>query len=236
MKCVFDFYERIRDDMTQSAREFYRGAGEIIAEMYDRERGRKIEQQSLVHFEGIYATLPDIGGNDNPLIHSFIYAAISLGFFIAAQENGISREEAGKINYDIIEYYYHSEEEKGELVHATPESIHKQEIQIQKKSALPSLPENWVTRLIRSSNEQADIVWNNRECAILKLYEKYNAREYVPFMCMIDAITYPMRGLGLTRTQTLVDSDYCDFQVKLGGTTQLEPYVEQLLKKWKKKK
>jgi hypothetical protein len=91
---------------------------------------------------------------------------------------------------------------------ATPESIKNHREKMKANSGKLITPESWCSVYVEPVKASFDIGWNNTECGILKLYEKYGAREYVPYMCMTDIIIYPLQGLGLKRTRTLVESDY----------------------------
>ena len=68
----------------------------------------------------------------------------------------------------------------------------------------------------KSTPATFDYGWDNTACGILTLFEEYGAREFVPYLRMLDPIIYPTRGLGLTRTQTLAEGICCDFKEKPG--------------------
>jgi hypothetical protein len=229
------YYRKHEKAILGLAREFYEGIGEHVQVQYGPEKAESIKKTSLERFREILSDLPDIGGDKSPLIWTYIEAAVALGFFLAAKAHGLSFEEAGRFTYDIIESYFLSEEGLNSVQKATAESIHKQREMMKANSGKPLTPESWCSVCVEPAEDSFDIGWNNTECGIIKLHEKYGAREYVPFICMIDYIIYPLRGLGLRRTRTLVDSDHCDFRVKLGGITVLEPFAEQRLKEWGKK-
>jgi hypothetical protein len=229
-------YYRDREKEIQGlAREFYEGIAESVQARYGSVKAEEIRKTALERFQEILSDLPDIGGDKNPLIWTYIEAAVSLGFFLAAKAHGLSFEETGRFTYDLIESYFLSEEGSSSVHKATPESIAKQRDKMKAKSGTLLTPESWCSIYVEPVEASFDIGWNNTECGILKLYEKYAAREYVPYMCMTDIIIYPLQGLGLKRTRTLVESDHCDFRVTLGGTTVLEPFAEQRMKEWGKK-
>jgi hypothetical protein len=229
------YYREREKEIQGLAREFYENIAESVQARYGSVKAEKIRRIAFERFQEILSDLPDIGGDKNPLIWTYIEAAVSLGFFLAAKAHSLSFEEAGRFIYDLIESYFLSEEGSSSVHKATPESIAKQRDKMKAKSGTLLTPESWCSVFVEPVETAFDIGWNNTECGILKLYEKYGAREYVPYMCMTDIIIYPLQGLGLRRTRTLVESDHCDFRVKLGGTTVLEPFAEQRMKEWGKK-
>jgi hypothetical protein len=229
------YYRKHEKAIQGLALEFYEGIGEYVQAQYGSEKAKVLKRTSLEHFQQILSNLPDIGGDKSPLIWTYIEASVALGFFLATKAHTLSPEEAGRFTYEAIESYFLSEEGLNSVQKATPESIMKQRERLKANSGKPLTPESWCSVYVKPVEDSFDIGWNNTECAIIKLYDTYGAREYVPFICMIDFIIYPLRGLGLRRTRTLVDSDHCDFRVKIGGTTMPEPFAEQRLKKWCKK-
>lgn len=229
------YYREREKEIQGLAREFYDGIAASVQARYGSEKAEAIKRTSLEQFQEILSDLPDIGGDKNPLIWTYIEAAVSLGFFLAAKAHNLSFEETGRFTYDLIESYFLSAEGSSTVHKATPESIAKQREKMKAKSGTLLTQESWCSVYVEPVGASFDIGWNNTECGILKLYEKYGAREYVPFMCMTDIIIYPLQGLGLKRTCTLVESDHCDFRVTLGGTTKLEPFAEKRMKEWGKK-
>jgi len=229
------YYREREKEIQGLAREFFERISESVQAHYGPEKADAIKKTSFERFQDILSDLPDIGGEKNPLIWTYIESAVSLGFFLAAKAHGLPFEEAGRFAFDLIESYFLSEEGSSSVKKATPDSIATHREKMKAKSGKPLTPESWCSVYVEPDEASFDIGWNNTECGILKLYEKYNAREYVPFMCMTDIIIYPLQGLGLKRTRTLVESDHCDFRVKLGGTTVLEPVAEQRMKEWGKK-
>jgi hypothetical protein len=228
------YYRKHEKVIQMLAQEFYKGIGEYVQVQYGPQKAGAIKRTSMERFQEILSDLPDIGGDKSPLIWTYIEAAVALGFFLAAHAHGISFEDAGRFTYDFIETYFLSEEGLNSLQKATPESINQQRETMKSHSGKSLTPDSWCSVYVEPVENSFDIGWNNTECGIIKLYVKYGAREYVPFICMIDSISYPLRGLGLQRTRTLVDADHCDFRVTLGGTTVLEPFAEHHRKKWGK--
>lgn len=230
-----DYYRKREKEIQGLAREFYEGIAMSVQARYGSEKAEEIRKTALERFQKILSDLPDIGGDKNPLIWTYIEAAVSLGFFLAAKAHGLPFEETGRFTYDLIESYFLSEEGSSSVKKATPESIATQRKKIKAKSGKLLTPGSWCSVYVEPVEASFDIGWNNTECGILKLYEKYGAREYVPYMCMTDIIIYPLQGLGLKRTRTLVESYHCDFRVKLGGATALESFAEQCMQEWGKK-
>ena len=234
MNIKSSYYRKRAQAILTLAEEFYKGIGEYVLAQYGPEKAGAIKKTSMERFREILSDLPDIGGDKSPLIWTYIEAAVALGFFLAARAHGLSFEDAGRFTFDLIETYFLSEEGLDSLQKATPESIHQQRETMKSHSGTPLTPDSWCYVYVEPAGNSFDIGWNNTECGIIKLYGKYGALEYVPFICMIDSIIYPLRGLGLKRTHTLVEADHCDFRVTLGGPTVLEPFAEHHKKKWGK--
>ncbi|MBW1743715.1 MAG: L-2-amino-thiazoline-4-carboxylic acid hydrolase [Deltaproteobacteria bacterium] len=232
MKTIY--YGEHQGEIRGLSGEFYEEIENYVQERYGLEKAQTIKRTALEDFQDILINLPDIGGDKNPLIWTYIQAAVSLGFFLAAKVNGLSIEEAGRINYELIESYYLSEEGASSEQTATPESITKQRERMKAASGKLLWPEGWRTVYVEPAQPSFDIGWDNTECGILKLYDKYGAREFVPYICMLDILIYPLRGLGIKRSRTLVESDHCDFRVKLQGHSSLERFAQQRLKEWDK--
>ena len=226
------FYQQNKERIMQEARGFYAGVRQILAASNGSEIADAVQRDSMARFQEIFAVLPDIGGAGNPLTGTLVQSAMVLGFYLASKSQGMPSREAGRISCEIIDAYYRTDEGRNTVKKATPESVAAQrEVMLMSSGRLP-WAEGWQTKHADASG--FDMGWDNSECGILKLYEKFDAREYVPYQCMVDAIIYPLRGLGLVRSRTLVDSDCCDFRVKLGGETRLEPFARECLREWGK--
>ena len=228
------YYRERKGPILGLAEGYYSEAAEAIRESRGAEAAVSVRRAADAWFGRVLAELPDIGGDANPLIWSYISSAVSLGFFLAAREHGIPPDEAGRIHYCLIEAFYLSAEGGRSFRLETPDSLSRQRAEMSAASGKGLSPESWVSVYLEPGQAGCDIAWDNSECGNLKLYRRYDAHEFVPYLCMVDAITYPLRGLGLVRTRTLVESDLCDFRVTLGGATRLEPFAEDCLRRWGK--
>jgi len=227
------YYREHAAEIERMALGFYAGAREMIAIGHDATLAERIQRTAQARFQQILPGLPDIGGELNPLIATYLGAAVALGFCLAAREHGLPVEETGRAIYQILEAHYNSDEGIRSLARATRQSIEEQRLRLRTTGGVARWPDGWRAELVEPVEPPFDIGWDNRECGILKLFIKHDARAYVPYLCMVDAITYPLRGLGLVRTRTLVESDRCDFRVGLGGATQLEAFAQQRLAAWR---
>jgi hypothetical protein len=223
------------EELALRAQGMYAGIGELLkASGFEPALAGEICRESLERFKEVLKVMPEGGGAEDRLTGILESAAILLGFYLAWKSRGKKPGDAGKITYEMVEFYYRSREISGMEEKATQESIASDVRSLKESSGKPGWPGGWVMEYLDSAGTGFDMCWNNNECGIISLFEKFGAREYVRFLCAMDSIYYPARGLGLTRTKTLVDSDCCDFRVKLGGVTTLERETAKMLKEWGK--
>jgi hypothetical protein len=83
------------------------------------------------------------------------------------------------------------------------------------------LPGDWVYEFIEG-NEEFDFGTYFTECGIQKLYHKYDADEFTPYLCAMDILMSEYGNLGLHRTETLAEGgNMCNFQYKAGRGTKI---------------
>jgi hypothetical protein len=103
---------------------------------------------------------------------------------------------------------------------AIPYMKYAAEMSLKKK-----FPEDWVYNFLEG-NEEFDLGMDFTQCGIQKLFHKYDADEFIPYLCAMDIIMSECGNLGLHRTQTLAEgNNKCDFRYKGGRETKISNTV-----------
>jgi hypothetical protein len=233
-----NYYILNRGRFFQLAQAFFGEAKKILSQRYKKGLAQDIYYDSLEKYEKMLKGLPDIGGGENPLTENLTGAALGLALYLSMKARGKNADEIGRINYDLVEKLYSSEyagrpvgESQADRIERHRESVRNCALRSQKRE----FEGDWVSESIDCNGAEFDYGWNNVECGIKKLFEKYDAREYLPYQCILDKIIYSSRKLGLTRTKTLVDDECCDFRIKLEGEVRLlDSFSKQKLSEWGK--
>jgi hypothetical protein len=98
-----------------------------------------------------------------------------------------------------------------------------------KKAAQESLkrkyPGDWVYTFMEDDGE-SDYGLDFTECGIVKLFHKYQADEFVPYLCAMDIIMSDAANAGLHRTETIAEGGKrCNFRYKSGRDTKISNTV-----------
>jgi hypothetical protein len=222
----------------QWAQAFFDGSKRILSQKYDPALAEEIYRYELEKFEKVLMDLPDIGGAENHLTENLAGAAAGLVLYLSMKARGMTADEAGRINYDLIEKLYTSEysgrptgETEAERIERHREGTRNYALRSQKRE----FAGDWVSECLDCESAEFDYGWNILECGVKKFYKKYEALEYLPYQCILDKIVYSSKKLGFTRTKTLVQDECCDFRIKLVGDVRLlDPFSMRKLLEWGK--
>jgi hypothetical protein len=169
-------------------------------------------EEALDECRNIIAALPDIGGDENPLTMALVGSAIGLGWYRVLKSRGVSLEKAGKEIYGIFAILTPSMS-LHEEPDITPEEIAGTR-EFCDRTALREYRDNFVIDFVEGDATCA-YGMNIRECAVIKVFDRYGARDLVPFICLLDRLIFSARGVGLTRTSTLAGGGTCcDFRIR----------------------
>jgi hypothetical protein len=188
-------------------------------------------EEALHECRNVIAALPDIGGDENPLTMALVGSAIGLGWYRVLKARGVPLEEAGKDIYGIFAILMPSMS-----LHAEPD-ISPEEITETKefcdRTARQEYPDNFVVDFVEG-DDTCEYGMNIRECAVIKVFDRYGARELVPFICLLDRLIFSARGVGLVRTQTLASGGTCcDFRIcSQPGIALRESHSDRTLHEW----
>jgi hypothetical protein len=211
-------FEEAKEDLIRYLSCRYRDAPGLFGEALDECRN-------------IITALPDIGGDENPLTMALVGSAIGLGWYRVLKARGVPLEEAGKDIYGIFAILMPSMS-----LHAEPD-VSREEITETKgfcdRTANREYPDNFVIDFVEG-NDTGEYGMNIRECAVIKVFDRYGARELVPFMCLLDRLIFSARGVGLVRTSTLASGGTCcDFRIRSQPGIELrEPHSHRTLHEW----
>lgn len=231
MKKTINVYLKHESRIRAMAQRYYAGARTLIEADSTASLAEEIHHEALARFDEIFAGFGDIGGEKSFHFWAYVHAGIALGLYLPAGMHGYPADDMGRITYELAAAFYEGEGART-LERATKAALNATRRELKSAAGPASGPDGW--RSVAAVANGSDLGWDCRECGIVKLYKKFDAGEYVPYQCMLDYITYPMRNLGLKRTTTLVDADHCDFRVTLGGRTRLESFATEHLMKWGK--
>jgi hypothetical protein len=230
------YYRVRREGMIKSYQAGEEVSREILARFCGEAEASVLWRRTMELFSGIYEDLPYIGGDENHLTWNLSGAAFGLAFYLAMKEQKRSTEEAGRILYLMMREFVIYQAGTDQAPAPSPERIREEREGMRASCAMTQkkeFPGNWISSFVDVDPASFDYGWDNTACGILTLLERYGAKEFLPYLCMLDQIIYPTRGLGLTRTQTLAEGDRCDFRVTAGGPMKLlEPMSARCLKEW----
>ena len=197
----------------------------VLAERLGESPAINILAAAKQKFEAIIPEIPYIGGdqNDNST-NQLVMAANYLALYRVLSEAGMQVHEIGQVIYDMFDarlqssphflvsmwgyFKYHV---------GWKEKIANYAAMSQKRT----YPMDFAYVYIEGDGRKLDYGVNMMACAIQKFYRAQLAEDLVPYMCALD---YPLSkrfNRGLIRTQTLVESNVCDFRYRKDRKTRL---------------
>ena len=234
-----EYYLKNQEKLMDMAQGFAEQAAQIMAQSRGPELSAKVRQETVARFRKTLPGLPFIGGDKNHLTWNLTGAAVGLAFYLTAKEHGLSLDQAGRIQFAIVEAYFKKNPRRQPPPQRTAQEIARQRQAIKDFADWTQKREyagNWVSVFVEGQAGKFDFGADDFECGIIKLYRQYDAFEYARYQCLLDLLTYKDRGLGLVRTKTLAGGgDRCDFRYTVGGPVRLlEPFSAARLKQWGK--
>jgi len=90
------------------------------------------------------------------------------------------------------------------------------------KSQLKEYPEDWLYTVEDGDKVNNDMIMDFSECAVIKLYQKYDAMELAPYCNFADVLMSKAMNLGLVCNPHLGSGGKtCNFQYKRGRETPI---------------
>lgn len=189
----------------------------FLAHDYGAAWAATIIEEARAHHEALIPALPDVGGDQNPLIRHLFRSTTSLALFKAMDAWCKRPDQVGKVIYDAV-----VESVRGMLPTPplTPAELDERRAQAA-WSQQRRYPGDWVWALVEGDGVSFDYGYDFFECATCKLYHAHGAGAFLPFYCYLDFVTERTPGWGFSRTTTLAEGgDRCAFRYQEGGQTQ----------------
>lgn len=217
-----EYYKNKKTEFLASFEEFIQIMSDLIRKNYGEKFANSIPNEIREEYESIYEKIPYIGGDANLLTFNLESAAENLAVYLVLKRNGKSLSEIGELAYKTCEEIYKKHPELAPK--SSPEYIPyiKKAAQESEKKKYPG---DWVYNYVESDGE-SDYGLDFTECGIVKLFHKYNADEFVPYLCAMDIIMSDAAKAGIQRTETIAESgNKCDFRYKYGRETRINSTV-----------
>lgn len=218
-----DYYKFKKSDFFVQFNGFCERIGGLIEEKYGKGFKKEAMPEIREEYGSIYEEMPYIGGDENNLTSDIVSAAENLAFYKVLKRHDKPLKEIGELVYNAQKKVF---DDHPELV---PPMTNPEVIPYIKYAAQVSgekkFPGDWVYEFV-DGNDGFDFGTEFTECGIQKLYHKYGADEFTPYLCAMDILMSECGNLGLHRTQTLAEGgDKCDFRYKAGRETKMASTV-----------
>jgi len=218
-----DYYNLKKTEFFKQFNEFNTILKKLISLRYGESFADKVTYEIKNEYETIYEEIPYIGGENNPLTSDLVSATMDLAFYLVLKKYGKKLEDIGEIAYKTSEEIFSIHPEAADL------ATNQKYIPFIKISAQLSgkreYPQDWVYSFL-DGNDDFDYGLDFTECGICKLFHKYDADEFIPYLCAMDIIMSDTAKAGLHRTQTLAEEgNKCDFRYKEGRNTKVSNTV-----------
>lgn len=226
-----EYYERRMKWFLKPLEEAREDLIGYLGRRYGSDAAPGLYEDALGECRKVIAALPDIGGDENPLTMALVGSAIGLGWYRAFKARGVPLDEAGKDIYGIFAILMPT------MSRYMEPDVSREEIRDTKefcnRTARREYPDNFVADFVEG-DDTFEYGMDIRECAVIKVFERYGARELVPFICLLDRLTFSARGVGLLRTTTLAGGGTCcDFRIRSQpGVDLREPGSQRKLHEW----
>ena len=177
------------------------------------------------NFEAIIPEIPYIGGNQNDNSTSqLVIAANYLALYRVLSKEGMQLHEIGQVIYDM----FNSRLQSSPRFLVSLWGYFKYHVGWKEKianyaamSQKRAYPMDFVYAYIEGDGRELDYGVDMTGCAIQKFYRAQLAEHLVPYMCALDYPIGKRFNRGLVRTQTLVESNVCDFRYRKDRQTRL---------------
>ena len=197
----------------------------VLAEFADEVFANRVHREARSEYEAVIPTIPYIGGAENENSTSqLITAAQCLAIYRTLSMNGIVTKETGQLIYDMFDAWLHSSPQFLVSIYGYFKFHVGWADKIRNYAAMSQereYPMDFVYAFIEGDGEELDYGVDITECAIQKFLRNQDAEALVPYMCALDNALSIRFDRGLVRTQTLVESNVCDFRYRKGRETQV---------------
>ena len=181
--------------------------------------GEQAETLMIRIWEGFESTLEDLPflGEDNPLLSSLVGGAFGMNYYREMEAAGFSLTRAAVLVQGALGAMVRSQMNPQAIEYTKNVAFSAQTIGSQAERAQKrTYPDDWVFECaLPQKSDDWDIGVTYTECAIEKMFRKYDCLRFLPYVCLNDYVIYHEMGLDLTRTETLGNGGACcDFRIK----------------------
>lgn len=195
---------------------------------FRQELERRYPAEILPEIEKRFAAIyPDISfarTSSNPMDRRLEFCAYFLATIKALEARGAAFEEIRNVCVNIAESSVRPSNawqrwlrRLPALLMGTPVALLAARI-MDAKAGKKGHPDGFLVRMITSPGETNGLRYgfDILECGICTLFEKHQARKYVPILCDVDKLTSTLAGLEMVRTGTIATgAAKCDFRFKI---------------------
>ena len=230
-----NYYVSRKSRMLKEFNGVFKSTRKVLPQFFNENKVNKLQDECRQEYLGFFPYLPFIGGKENMETINIIYGAILLSIIRTMEKEGLIKEQIGKLLFDTVYHYLYSKPSflrkiSGKII-SSGFYINKIKENI-KQSQLKKYNGNFVKELVESDEENFQFGYNYTECALHTMYKKYNAEEYLQYVCLADYIVYRSLGLGFFRTQTIANgAPHCDFRFHKNCETRV-PWPPESLEEW----
>ena len=233
------YYEKKSKDIIAQTDVFLFLGRDIFLKYYDCDFTNIVLKETRENNITLLNDLPYIGGDINRLTTNLIGAAIALALYQSMRQHGKNAEDTARIYYEVLEYVYDNNLIPVQKMTNAPDLVEKlveQEKKLEQFLQKREYAENWMSKYVAGTGTDFHYGRDYQECGIVKLLKHHHADDLIPYMCLVDYLSYKAQHIGLTRTKTLAhDNVACDFRFILGSEKiKLEAFSAELLIKWGK--
>ncbi len=215
-----EYYFSKKPELMENFRSFSERIGIALSKICEAEFVREVLDEMKNNFENFIPLIPYIGGDSNPMTPNLISSVHYLMVYKVLKGKGMDLKDVGMLCYNNEDEFFRSHPE------FIPPLLNPQVSEYMKQSAKDSgkYPEDFVYSYL--DGEDFDLGLDFTECALLKLFKKYNAEEFMPYICAMDIVMSEYGNLGLHRTKTLADGfEICNFRYKAGRDSKVKSKV-----------
>jgi hypothetical protein len=210
------YIESLRQQLAALFEAHARGWMTPLAARYGARLAERVRDDARQAHAVVVATLPDIGGDANPMTRHLMSCTTSLALYQAMVRLDRTAVEAGRVVYEAVRASVDKM-----APDAPPSAAELEQRRVEaRESQRRCYPGDWVWEFVEGDGVAFSYGYDFLECGAQKLYHTHDADEYLPFTCFLDFVTYRTAGWGFARASTLAEGGArCDFRFRRGGST-----------------
>lgn len=218
-----NYYLTIRAKMMREFRAMYKGARKVLARYFSEREIDRLEAESKKEYQELFPQLPYIGGKKNSETINLIMGAIVLAIIRPLEKESLTKRQIGRVIHHTFEGYFSAkpriiQRALGRLV-SSKLALKRLKAQIE-TSGQRGYEDDFLMEYVEPRSGEFDFGYDYTQCALQKLFARYGAEEYLPYVCLGDYALFRSLGVGFSRTRTIAHgAPKCDFRFKRKGRT-----------------